>query len=91
MEKSLSGSRDEFGGPATYRIVTQGTLPAHWRDRVGGMEIIDTSEGNYQRQVTLVGPIQDQAALRGVLETLYNLHMPILSVKRLKDQDEPEV
>jgi hypothetical protein len=86
----MSGERVEFGGSATYRIVAQGILPAHWRGRVGGMEIIDTTEGDDQPQVTLVGPILDQAALRGVLETLYHLHMSIISIERLKDQGEPK-
>ena len=84
MEKSFSVGRMEFGGPATYRIVAQGTLPANWRNRVGGMEIIDTTERDDPPQVTLVGVIVDQAALRGIVETLYNLHMPIIRVERLE-------
>lgn len=89
MAKSISVGRIEFGGPATYRIVAQGTLPAYWRDRVGGMEIIDTTEGDNLAQVTLIGVIVDQAALRGIVETLYNLHMPIIRVERLQDLGDP--
>ena len=90
MHKPLPARRIEFGGSATYRIVTQGSLPANWRDRLGGMQINDTTEVGGQPRVTLIGPTLDQAALRGVLETLYNLHMPILSIERLEDEVEPE-
>jgi hypothetical protein len=32
---------------------------------------------------TLLGELSDQAALAGVLNTLYELHLPVLSVQRL--------
>ena len=32
---------------------------------------------------TLVGELSDQAALVGVLNTLYELHLPVFTVKRL--------
>lgn len=31
---------------------------------------------------TLLGELADQAALSGVLNTLYELHLPVLAVKR---------
>ena len=34
---------------------------------------------------TLVGRLQDQAELAGVLNTLYELHLPLLSVEYLDD------
>ena len=34
---------------------------------------------------TLVGPLRDQAQLNGVLETLYDLHLPILRVEEVGD------
>ena len=33
---------------------------------------------------TLVGELSDQAALAGVINTLYELHLPLLTVKRLR-------
>jgi hypothetical protein len=35
----------------------------------------------------LEGNLRDQAALAGVLNTLYELHLTILSVKRLETDD----
>ena len=35
---------------------------------------------------TLVGSVPDQAALSGVLETLYNMHLTLLSVEMLEGE-----
>ena len=79
----------EFGGPATYRIVVKGELGEQWSDRLAGMLIsLSRSEAGSPR-TTLFGPLRDQAQLNGVLETLYGLHLPILSVEKV-DEDATE-
>jgi hypothetical protein len=68
--------------PANYRITVQGELPERWLARLGGLKIaLASSEGT-----TLEGWLPDQAALSGVLDTLYTLHLPIVEVIRLKKQ-----
>jgi hypothetical protein len=37
---------------------------------------------------TLLGRLRDQAALAGVLETLMELHLPVLEVERLEESPE---
>ena len=83
----------EFGGPATYRIVVQGTVSRDWSGRLGGMAITTSSRESGAPQTILLGRIRDQPALRGVLETLYALHLPIVEVKMVDtncDQDPAE-
>ena len=75
----------EFGGPATYRIVVKGALDDHWSDRLAGMTISVTDSASGSSHTTLVGPLRDQAQLNGVLETLYDLHLPILRVEEVGD------
>ena len=75
----------DFGGPATYRIVVQGTLDASWSDRLGGMTISTTERGQKASHTTLIGPVRDQAQLNGVLEALYGLHLSILSVEKVRE------
>lgn len=58
-----------------YRIKVRGIIPGSWIDRMGGMRIIATADGS-----TLEGPLPDQAALVGVLNTLYALRLPIIEV-----------
>lgn len=72
-----------FGGPGTYRIVVLGALSEELSDRLAGMAITITSWGDAPARTHLTGRIRDQAELRGVLESLYGLHLPILSVERV--------
>ena len=67
--------------PGVYRIKVRGVLPDGWIDRLGGLQIsAKTSE-----DVTLEGRLPDQSALFGVLDTLFNLHLPLLEVTCLKE------
>ena len=68
--------------PGTYRIEVQGQLEASWSDRLGGMHITTDSSGKQCTMTTLEGRLRDQAALMGVLNSLYELHLSILSVNR---------
>ena len=80
----------DFGGPATYRVVVQGTLSKDWYGRLGGMVITTSSQETGSPQTTLRGRIQDQPALHGLLETLYALHLPIVEVTKLDDQSDSD-
>jgi hypothetical protein len=67
--------------PATYRIRVQGHLDDDWSDRLGGMVITRAYTDNKHPLTILVGHLADQAALSGVLNTLYDLRMPLLSAE----------
>jgi hypothetical protein len=68
--------------PATYAIRVQGALEANWSDRLGGLHIIVVRAGD-QAVTELSGRLPDQAGLIGVLTSLYDLGMPLLSVERV--------
>ena len=76
----------DFGAPATYRIVVQGVLNTDWSDRLAGMTIHTTPREHGASHTTLMGVIRDQAQLSGVLDTLYDLHLPILKVEKLEEK-----
>ena len=70
--------------PAIYRIRVQGYLDQSWSDRMGGMTITTTEQEDGAPVTTLTGDLLDQAALLGVLNTLYDYHhAPLLSVEFL--------
>jgi len=73
-----------FDHPATYQISIQGRIDATWSDRLEGMTISLTTVEVGPPVTTLEGELSDQAALAGVLNTLYELHLPVLSVKLLE-------
>jgi len=77
----------DFAGPASYRIVVQGVLNEHWRDRVAGLTITTTRPPGQAPRTTLVGRIRDQAELNGVLDTLYGLHLPIIAVETVDGRE----
>ncbi len=71
-------------GPAVYRIHVGSRLDSDWSDRVGGMTITTTEQRDEAPVTTLTGRLLDQAALLGVLTTLYDYyHAPLLSVEFL--------
>jgi hypothetical protein len=71
--------------PATYNIKVQGNLDESRSEFLGGMTITTASQGDEGMVTTLAGRLRDQAELSGVLNTLYELHLPILSVECLRD------
>jgi hypothetical protein len=69
-----------FDRPASYQINVQGKIDPSWSDRLAGMKIRITEEQETQKITTLEGEVSDQAALMGVLNSLYELHLSIISV-----------
>jgi len=69
--------------PATYRITVAGHLDDSWSDCMGNMTITTSSHGDQGVMTTLVGRVRDQAELSGVLNTLYEFHLSLLTVKIL--------
>ena len=54
-------------------------------DLLGGLTISPSTVEADCQVTTLSGELGDQAALAGVLNTIYELHLPLLLVKRLDD------
>ncbi len=73
-----------FDRPANYQIKVQGRLDPTMSDLLGGLTILpDTLEAD-PPVITLYGELSDQAALAGVLNMLYELHLTVIMVKRLE-------
>jgi hypothetical protein len=84
MMSMLSRNPVPFDRPANYQINVLGRIDPAMSDLLGGMTISpDTVEADPQ-VTTLEGKLRDQTALAGVLNTLYELHLPVLLVKRLE-------
>jgi hypothetical protein len=59
--------------PSTYRIRVNGHLDTSWSDQLSGMTIITVGGKDTPETTTLEGRLLDQAALSGVINTLYDL------------------
>ena len=69
--------------PAKYRIRVQGQLEQEWAAWLGGL----TLSWQEPDQTLLVGPVIDQAALHGILNTIRDLGLPLLEVLRLPPEE----
>lgn len=72
--------RPDLYQAGVYRIRVKGILGEHWSDCLGGMDVTIHYE-RYPPQTILCGPVIDQAALLGVLTTLYNMGYELESVE----------
>ena len=77
----------DFTDPGTYRLRLQGRLDASWSGCLGGLTISTTGGEGTWEETLLVGRLPDQTALAGVLNTLYELHLSVLNVERISDDD----
>ena len=66
-----------------YRIEVQGQLESGWTDWFDGMALsVETTPGG-DIITTLSGPVSDQAALRGILNKLWDLNLTLISTQRI--------
>ncbi len=69
-----------------HEIRVQGRLDDRWVDWLEGLALTRENDGT----TTMTGPLADQAALHGVLNTIRDLNLPIVSVRRVyPDADRP--
>ena len=83
--ESASTPKISVEQPAIYTIRVLGKLRETWSERLGGMTILsyNTMLKDGMDVTTLTGKLQDQTELAGILSTLYNLRLPLLSVEYL--------
>ena len=84
MNDLNSSKKFTLESPGIYRIKVQGELDPRLSGRFNGMQITTTYTADNLTETILVGKLQDQAALAGVLDKIYNLRLPVLSVECLE-------
>jgi hypothetical protein len=73
-----------FNRPGNYRICVLGSLDGSWSEKLSGWRITHCSLKDQKGSVTeLVGQVRDHAELAGVLNSLYEQHLTLLSVEYL--------
>lgn len=75
--------RSIYNEPGIYRIRVAGVLDVAYSDRLGGLAIsaAEATEKDAVPVAELSGWLADQAALFGVLNTLYDNRYPVLYVE----------
>ena len=72
----------EFDEQGIYEITVKGILDRKWSDWFDGFTI-EYAAGD----TILTGPVDDQAALHGLLAKIRDLGLPLLSVKRVESEE----
>jgi len=71
-----------------YQIKIQGSIDPSWSEWFNGMEVSTGTNRDAGYVTTITGFVEDQAALRGILNHLWDLNLTILSVIQLEPQCE---
>ena len=77
--------RREHDEPGLYEIRIKGHLDVRWADWLDGLTFTHDSDGTSR----LSGPVVDQAALHGLLGTIRDLGLTLISVNRVDPGLEP--
>ena len=70
-----------MAGAANYKIRVRGHVDAETARRLRGLSVENTTDEGGAPVATLQGDLPDQAALMGVLHTLNDHYLPLLSAK----------
>ena len=69
--------------PAKYCICVQGYLDYSYAEELGGLIVVNEFNRHCPPTTLLIGWLMDQAVLFGVLNRLYALNLPLLSIECL--------
>jgi hypothetical protein len=67
------------GSPKTYEIKVEGLVDSRWSEWFGGMTMTNQND----LETILIGDLQDQTALHGVLDRIRDLGLNLISVRRI--------
>lgn len=84
VRDKLPRERLTMSGPATYRVTVRGTLGPSLSGPLSDMNITERYSQDGDVETLLVGRLPDQAALSSVLNALYELNRPVVSVECLE-------
>ncbi|MBM4430784.1 MAG: hypothetical protein FJ026_10635 [Chloroflexi bacterium] len=65
-----------------YQIIVAGRVDVSWGDWFDRMELLPHMRPDGSWVTSLTGDVTDQAALRGILNWLWDLNLNVISVRR---------
>lgn len=81
-----NSSKSNQDAPRIYQIKLEGHLDARWADWFGDLTITLEDNGI----TTLTGPLEDQAALYGMLKKIRNVGLTLVSVNLQQREENDE-
>lgn len=87
MKDIHQGDAFNFYSTAKYCIRIKGYLDDSLSKRFRGMQINNQMTEKYRQVASLTGSVRDQSEFLGVLHVIYEMHLPVLSVELLNNDD----
>ena len=84
MASSDSVTQLKFSGPAKYQLIIKGIIPDSYHSLFGGLEHRRERSKDGEVKSILEGELYDQAALAGILSTIYSLRLPLVGLKYIE-------
>ena len=82
MADDENKSSQESNGISLYRIVVEGELHESWSNWLGNVDLERRIQGLDSCHTILLSEIPDQAALRGLLNRIWDLNLEIISLDK---------
>jgi len=67
----------------SYQITVEGRIDPSWSEWLSNMQLVSRKESDGLCLTTLSGVLSDQAALRGLLNRLWDLNLVLRSVQQI--------
>jgi hypothetical protein len=71
--------------PIQCRITVRGRVAPHWSPWLGELQLTYRAAGGSGIVTDLIGTLEDQSALQGVLNRIWKLNLTLLSVRTSVD------
>jgi hypothetical protein len=71
----------------TYQITVEGKIDSSWSDWFACLSVASYQEPDGMFVTTIHGVLNDQAALRGLLNRLWDLNLEVVSLQRVDTQN----
>ena len=81
--KATKGLRASTAMSRTFQITVEGKIDASWSDWLGGMLLVSRKEADDMIVTTMSGVLTDQAALRGLLNRLWDLNLVLYALQQI--------
>lgn len=75
---------------AIYQIQLEGTLDESWSAWFSGFQMQNKEDENGRTLTTLTGPAPDQAALRGLVNKIWDLNLILVSIERIDNRTKQQ-
>ncbi len=80
MTSAEPGKNMKFSSPGCYRICVKGFVDESWSERLGGLHIDNQFYDKNLPVAVIEGMIKDQTEMIGILNSLYEMHLSLISV-----------